>query len=99
MANLKDALTGTDARGVAGDVQCYATNVAELASKIETGFTDGGKFVKLDLKTAVQLLQIVWDAFKKSARDCAGKDIVVKPPTGVLGSLVAFVMSWLGFRL
>ena len=100
MAKLKEALTTQDgARNIPGNIECYAINVAELAGKIEDEVTDGGKYVKIDFKTGVRLIQIIWDQVKKASRECAGKELVVAPPQGVFGSLVSFVLSWLGLRL
>lgn len=100
MSKLKEALTTQEgARNIPGNIECYAINVAELAGKIEDEVVDGGKYVKLDLKTGVKLLQIIWDQVKKASRDCAGKELIVAPPSGIFGSLVAFVLSWLGLRL
>lgn len=81
-----------------GDVACYATNAAELLTKIASTLpvTPDGK-VRVDFKTAVALLQAFWDAFKKAAKDCAGKEIEV--PSSGFWNVARSLLGLVGIRL
>lgn len=82
-----------------GDVACYAFNAAELLSKLEATLpvTEDGKKIRIDFKTVIALLQVMWDQFKKAAKNCAGKEIEV-PSSGVAWTIARTLFSLIGFR-
>ncbi len=82
----------------AGKGLCYVTRVADAIKKVaETLPVVDGKVV-INWPVARDVINLLWAEFKKSAKDCDGKDIVIKRPTGFLGILPA-VASWLGLRI
>lgn len=77
---------------------CYVTRVADAIKKVaETLPVVDGKIV-ISWPVARDVINLLWVEFKKSAKDCDGKDIVIKRPTGFLGILPA-VAAWLGLRI
>jgi len=87
------------------DTECYAANLAELAKKLdkeiefEKNEETGEMNIKLDFKSGVDLLQIVWDQVKETAKECEGKDIKVKLPSGIAGLIAGAALQALGFKL
>jgi hypothetical protein len=49
--------------------------------------------IRIDFNMAIKLLQAVWDAFKKSAKECAGKEVEV-PSSGFWNIARAFLGIW-----
>lgn len=88
---LKDALE---------DASCYLGNLEELTTEANEVLVEDteGKIV-LDFKGGVSLLQIVWDKIKETVSECAGKEIEVKLPDGIAGSLIAAALQLVGFKL
>ena len=82
-----------------GDAACYTQNLAEALAKIAATLpvTGDGKTVRIDFKTVVALLQVVWDQFKAAALNCAGKKIEV-PVTGIVWQIARTLFSVIGFR-
>jgi len=77
---------------------CYVTRVADAIKKVaETLPVVDGKVV-ISWPVARDVVNLLWAEFKKSAKDCDGKEIVIKRPTGFLGILPA-VAAWLGLRI
>lgn len=81
-----------------GDAACYATNAAQLLTKISATLpvTPDGK-IRIDFKTAILLLQAMWDQFKAAAKDCAKKEIEV-PNTG-FWNVARSLLALIGLRL
>jgi hypothetical protein len=82
-----------------GDAACYAFNAAELLQKIEATLpvTEDGKKIRIDFKTVIALLQVVWDQFKAGAKKCAGKEIEV-PATGIVWQIARTIFGIIGFK-
>jgi len=95
-AKIQDVLTNTE---------CYAANIAELAKKLDKEIEyekdpdTGQEVIKLDFKSGVELLQIVWDQVKETAKECADKKIEVKLPGGIFGLIAGAALQALGFKL
>ena len=82
----------------AGKGLCYVTRVADAIKKVAATLpVENGKIV-LSWPVARDVINLLWSEFKKSAKDCDGKDIVLKRPTGFLGIMPA-VAAWLGLRI
>lgn len=81
-----------------GDAACYAANAAELLAKVAATVpvTPDGK-IRIDFKTAVAVLQLFWDQFKQSARDCAKKEIEV--PNQGFWNIARSLLAIVGIRL
>lgn len=94
MSKVKEIQT----QSALGDAACYATNAAQLLTKISATLpvTPDGK-IRIDFKTAILLLQAMWDQFKDAARDCAGKEIEV-PNTG-FWNIARSLLALAGIRL
>ena len=77
---------------------CYVTRVADAVKKVaQTLPVVDGKVV-ISWPVARDVINLLWAEFKSSAKECDGKDIVIKRPTGFLGILPA-VAAWLGLRI
>ena len=82
----------------AGKGICYIDRVADAIKEVAKALpVQDGKIV-IKWPVARDVINLLWAEFKKSAKDCDGKDIVIKRPTGFLGILPA-VASWLGLRI
>jgi hypothetical protein len=82
----------------AGKGLCYFTRVADALKQVAGRLpVENGKIV-LSWPVARDVINLLWAEFKKSAKDCDGKEIVLKRPTGFLGLLPA-VAAWLGLRI
>ena len=81
-----------------GDAACYTQNVADLLTKLTATLpvTPDGK-IRLDFNTAIALLQAMWDAFKKTAQECAKKEIEV--PSSSFWNIARGVLSLIGLKL
>jgi len=55
--------------------------------------------IKLDFKSGVELMQIVWDQVKETALECEGKEIEIELPGGVVGLIVGAALQAVGFKL
>jgi len=85
-ANLPD-----DAKKVA----CYTINAGQaLKSVAETLPVDDAGKVRPSWDVVKALIQVLWDAFKKTMKDCAGREVNVKLPP-----LVSLILGALGLRL
>lgn len=87
-------------KDVLGDAGCYLGNLSELteeASEVLVEDVDGK--VVLDFTGTISLLQILWDKVKETAQECAGKEITVKLPDGLVGQLIAAALTLIGFKL
>lgn len=82
------------------DAQCYLGNIQELLNDLEGEvFTAKGDVVEFDLKKGGKLLQILWDQGRESLLECEGKQMVVKYPDGIAGSVLELAFSFIGFNL
>lgn len=82
----------------AGKGLCYTQRIAEALKKVAGSLpVENGKIV-ISWPVARDVINLLWADFKKSAKDCDGKEIVLKRPTGLLGILPA-VAAWLGLRI
>jgi hypothetical protein len=95
-----EILYGTDARGNAlpDDLKkgaCYAINAGDALQKVATTLPvdDAGK-VRFSWDVAKALIQVLWDAFKKTMKDCAGREVNINLPP-----LVSLILGALGLRL
>jgi hypothetical protein len=85
-ANLPD-----DAKKIA----CYAINAGQaLQTVADTLPVDETGKVRLNWDVVKALIQVIWDAFKKTLKDCAGREVNVKLPP-----IVALILGALGLRL
>ncbi len=77
---------------------CYVTRVADAIRKVaQTLPVVDGKVV-INWPVARDVINLLWAEFKASAKDCDGKEIIIKRPTGFLGILPA-VAAWLGLKI
>ena len=82
----------------AGKGLCYVTRVADAIRKVaQTLPVVDGKVI-INWPVARDVINLLRAEFKASAKDCDGKEIVIKRPTGFLGILPA-VAAWLGLRI
>jgi len=76
-----------------GDAACYTQNIALLLAQLSLTLPVVDGKIRIDFNTAIKLLQAVWDAFKKSAKECAGKEIEV-PSSGFWNIARALLSIW-----
>lgn len=76
-----------------GDAACYTQNIALLLAQLAVTLPVVDGKIRIDFNTAIKLLQAVWDAFKLSARECAGKEIEV-PSSGFWNIARALLSIW-----
>ena len=82
----------------AGKGLCYTDRVADAIKEVaKTLPVENGKIV-ISWPVARDVINLLWANFRRAAKDCDGKDIVIKRPTGFLGILPA-VAAWLGLRI
>ena len=82
---------------VLADANCYIGNLNELLADLQTVLVeDEDGVVRVDFNDAVKIIQVVWDAVKETADECADKQIVVKLPEGLPGQLVAALLAIIG---
>lgn len=85
-------------RADAGKGICYVDRVADAIKEVAKALpVQDGKIV-INWPVARDVINLLWANFKRSAKDCDGKEIVIKRPTGFLGILPA-VAAWLGLRI
>lgn len=79
----------------AGKIACYTINAGQaLKSVAETLPIDDAGKVRPSWDVAKALIQVLWDAFKKTLKECAGREVQVKLPP-----LVSLILGALGLRL
>lgn len=89
--SIKDVLMGAN---------CYIGNLEELTEEVaDVLVEDADGKVVLDFKGGVSLLQVLWDKFKETAQECAGKEIKVVLPDGLVGQILGAALGLIGFRL
>ena len=82
----------------AGKGLCYVDRVADAIKEVAKVLpVENGKVV-ISWPVARDVINLLWANFRKSVKDCDGKEIVIKRPTGFLGILPA-VAAWLGLRI
>lgn len=98
--SVSEILYGPTAKGasVPDDLKkgaCYAINAGDALQKVATTLPvdDAGK-VRFSWDVAKALIQVLWDAFKKTMKDCAGREVNIKLPP-----LVSLILGALGLRL
>lgn len=86
---------------VLGDAGCYLSNLAELAEELkDVAVEDDGTVIKIDEpQDVVKILQVLWDKFKETAKECEGKEITVSLPGTLVGGAVSAILAFLGFKL
>lgn len=90
---------GVQSRGGELDVvECLAVNVGQVAKDLKEEVEVDGEYIKLTWKTGIALIQLLWNAVKKTVFDCFGKQIKVEIG-GWLGDLVRFALTFLGLKL
>ena len=95
-----DTIKQTSLKNVLEKTECYTQNVAELAEEIGAEVIENGQVVQIDWRTVISLLQIIWDKVKESVFECEnGKELIVKLPPGMVGSILSSVLAFLGIRL
>lgn len=82
----------------AGKGLCYVGRVADAIKKVTATLPVVDGKVILSWPVARDVINLLWSEFKASAKQCDGKEIVIKRPTGFLGILPA-VAAWLGLRI
>lgn len=82
----------------AGKGLCYVGRVADAIKKVTATLPIVDGKVVLSWPVARDVINLLWAEFKTSAKQCDGKEIVIKRPTGFLGILPA-VAAWLGLRI
>lgn len=87
-------------KDVLKDASCYTGNIAELTEEVADVMVEDqdGKVI-LDFKGGVALVQVLWDKFKETALECAGKEIQIKLPETLAGQLIGAALGLIGFRL
>lgn len=82
----------------AGKGLCYVTGVADAIKEVAARLpVDNGKIV-ISWPVARDVINILWANFKKSAKQCDGRDVILKRPTGFLGILPA-IAAGLGLKI
>lgn len=94
-------LQTTSFADVIGKSECYLSNLSELAGELkEVAVELDGSIIKIDsYQDVVIILQVLWDKFKETAKECEGKDIEVKLPSGLTGVILQAAMAAVGFKL
>lgn len=94
--NITEVLTGAE---------CYTANLSELAAKLnkEIEFIEnpetGEAQIKLDFKSGMELVQIIYDQVKETALECEGKELKIKLPGGIPGLIMSAALQAVGFKL
>ena len=82
----------------AGKGLCYTDRVADAVKEVaKTLPVENGKII-FPWPVVREVINLLWANFRKAVKDCDGKEIVIKRPTGFLGILPA-VAAWLGLRI
>jgi hypothetical protein len=82
----------------AGKGLCYVGNTADAIKKVtQTLPVENGKVI-FPWPVIRDVINLLWSEFKRAAKDCDEKEVILKRPTGLLGILPA-VASWLGLRI
>lgn len=88
------------AANIFDSIECYGSNLAELANTIDDQFvTEEGDIVKMDVTTVFALIQVLWDKLKETALECEGKEIKVELPNNWVGMALNAALAALGFKL
>lgn len=89
-----------DINSVLGGVECYSDGISKLAGELRGAIVvDADGKVVLDFRTGVALAQLVWDSVKRNVKTCAGKEIQVSLPTGLVGIVLSYTLNFFGFKL
>lgn len=79
---------------------CYLGNVAEMFDETsDVMVEDADGKVILGFEGARDVIQIVWNKFKETLSECAGKEIEVKLPSGYVGIILNAALAAIGFKL
>lgn len=79
---------------------CYLGNVAEMFDETaDVLVEDADGKVKVDFDGALQIIQVIWNKFKETMQECAGKEVEIVLPGGVIGGLVSAALGVLGIKL
>lgn len=82
----------------AGKGLCYTERIADAVKDVtKTLPVENGKVI-FPWPVVREVINLTWANFRKAVKDCDGKDIVIKRPTGFLGILPAFAAA-LGLRI
>lgn len=87
-------------KDILADAGCYLGNLAEMFDETSDVMVENaeGKVV-LDFDGFRDVLQIVWNKFKETLSECAGKEIEVKLPGGYVGIILNAALAAVGFKL
>lgn len=88
-------------KDVFGKVECYTSNISELAGEINDEITvnEETNKIEIDLNGVASLLQVFWNKVKETAQECEGKTIEVKLPAGLAGNIISAALGLVGFKL
>lgn len=79
---------------------CILGNVGEMFDETsDVMVEDADGKVILNFEGARDVLQVVWNKFKETMSECAGKEIEVKLPSGYVGVILSAALAAIGFKL
>ena len=85
---------------VFGKSECYLSNLSELAAELdEVIVEDDGSIIEFNVQGVVATAQVLWDKFKETAMECENREIRVKLPGGLVGTIISASLAAIGFRL
>lgn len=94
-------ITKTKPGQVMKQVECYATNVAEMSSELRKVLinpkTDELNDIKL--KEAVAAIQAAYDQTRETIFECAGTEFTPELPDTFTGQAIELLLLTLGLRL
>lgn len=86
------------------DIECYSSNISELARDLRVKLTDPvtGQFKEVSFEFVRDTINEVVQQFKETALECEGKDINIRAELnklGLAGSLIVTVLTAAGIEL
>jgi len=86
---------------VLGGAECYLANMAELAKELQGVLVEqDGNIIKIDdYREVVAIVQVLWDKFKETAKECEGKEFEIKLGNDLVAMIVKTTLSVIGFNL
>jgi hypothetical protein len=82
-------------------IECYSTNVGEMAAELRKVLIDPNTDELKDIKlsVAVQGIQVAYDQARETAFECTGNEITPTLPDTFTGQGIQLLLMTLGLRL
>jgi hypothetical protein len=94
--------TNTKPGVVLKKVDCYSTNVGEMAKELYTALIDPqtDELKEIDLKTAITAIQAAYDQARETIYECnGGETFEVELPDTFTGNAIELLLGTLGLQL